>query len=94
MAAFLVASLTNSGLNFTPVVAADLATLEGLLQTAVTRYLATGLPLYEGFKDLSSLAVQNMGGNTGRLDGELLLGVIALDASGKLTLGGTNITWT
>jgi hypothetical protein len=94
MAAFLIATLTNSGIQFRPLVATSLATAESAIQTAVTRQLATGLPFYQGFPSLESLTGENLGGNTGRLDGELQIGVITIAAAGRLALGGTTVTWT
>jgi hypothetical protein len=76
------------------LVAADLPTAETLIQTAVTNRLATGLGVYLGSKSLESLTADTLGGNVGRADGELLVGLIQLDASGKLTVGGSTITWT
>lgn len=94
MAAFLVATLTNSGIQFRPLVATSLATAETAIQNAVTKQLSTGLPFYQGFPSLESLTADALGGNTGRLDGELQIGVISIAGAGRLALGGTTITWT
>lgn len=88
MASFLIVTLGRSGLEMRPAVAADLPTLEANIETVLKGLLRTGLPSYLGQPDLDTVATSAPSGiQSSVADGEILVGIVQLDAGTKLAPG-------